>query len=167
MDFTTSRTIEITSLALNGLQARQHAIAANSANVMTPDYQRKEVVFEDQLQSIIAKEDIKKDIRLANSAPIKNYSRNTGALSYNVNSLDAFQKPTSKELEYLNENTSQDYKPEIFMDLQKYSYDNNNNVSIEQEMMDMAKTGMQYNVLTTMQSKMFSGLLNVIKGTGQ
>ncbi len=39
--------IDITKLAMDGLMVRQKAITANIANVMTPDYQRKDVKFED------------------------------------------------------------------------------------------------------------------------
>ena len=62
MDFTSSNKIEITKLALDGLYERQRAIAANTANVNTPNYQRKDVVFEDKLNEIIGKEQLKKEI---------------------------------------------------------------------------------------------------------
>ena len=68
MDFTTTKTIEVTKLALNGLMERQNAIASNTANVFTPNYQRKEVTFEKQLKEIIEKEDLKKDLRTLNSS---------------------------------------------------------------------------------------------------
>ena len=53
MDFLTSRAMNVTKLALDGLMMRQQAIASNTANVMTPDYQRKDIVFEDQLQKML------------------------------------------------------------------------------------------------------------------
>ena len=56
MDLITSRTMEISHLGMNGLMDRQQAISSNIANVMTPDYQRKEVAFESQLSEIIEKE---------------------------------------------------------------------------------------------------------------
>ena len=59
MDLISNRTIEITKLGMDGLLDRQHAISSNIANVMTPDYQRKEVAFESQLSEIIEKEDLK------------------------------------------------------------------------------------------------------------
>ena len=52
MDFTSSNKIEITKLALDGLYERQRAIAANTANVNTPNYQRKDVVFEEYVEKI-------------------------------------------------------------------------------------------------------------------
>ena len=71
MDLITNRTIEITKLGMDGLMDRQHAIASNIANVMTPDYQRKEVAFESQLSEIIEKEDLKDYIKGQNSIDYK------------------------------------------------------------------------------------------------
>ena len=45
MDLISNRTIEITKLGMDGLMSRQHAIASNIANVMTPGFQRQEVAF--------------------------------------------------------------------------------------------------------------------------
>ena len=59
MDLISNRTSNISHLAMNGLLERQRAIGANIANVETPGYQRKEVVFENQLSEIIEKEDLK------------------------------------------------------------------------------------------------------------
>ena len=59
MDLISSRTIEITKLGMDGLMDRQQAISSNIANVMTPDYKRKEVAFESQLAEIIEKEDVR------------------------------------------------------------------------------------------------------------
>ena len=67
MDLISNRTIEITKLGMDGLLDRQHAISSNIANVMTPDYQRKEVAFESQLSEIIEKEDLKDFIKGQNS----------------------------------------------------------------------------------------------------
>ena len=55
--------MKITDLALDGLLERQRAISANTANVMTPGYQRKEVSFESQLSEIIEKDDLKDYIK--------------------------------------------------------------------------------------------------------
>jgi flagellar basal-body rod protein FlgB len=41
-------------LAINGLDARQQAIASNIANVETPNYLAKEVKFEDSLKAAYA-----------------------------------------------------------------------------------------------------------------
>jgi flagellar basal-body rod protein FlgB len=46
MDLINNRTKEIAHMALNGLYERSKAISANTANALTPGYQRKEVSFE-------------------------------------------------------------------------------------------------------------------------
>lgn len=151
-----TRSIEITRLAMNGLIQRQQAISANTANVMTPGYQRKEVAFEDQLQGFLAQEDTKNQIKMANSA----------ALSFKATSLDQIKKPTEQQLALLNKNTFDSYKPEIIRDYSRYNPETENNVEIEKEMMDMAKTGTQFNVLAQLEGKMLSGLAEVIRGGG-
>ena len=62
VDLLTSRTMNVTKLGMDGLMARQNAISANIANVMTPNYQRKEVAFESQLSEIIETESIMADL---------------------------------------------------------------------------------------------------------
>ena len=71
MDLITSRTMDITQLGMDGLMDRQHAIASNIANVMTPGFQRKEVAFESQLAEIQEKEDLKDYIKGLNSVEYK------------------------------------------------------------------------------------------------
>ena len=64
MDFINSRTRTITEMALNGLYERQKALASNTANVLTPNYQRKDVEFEAQLQNAIKLADEKEATKL-------------------------------------------------------------------------------------------------------
>ena len=67
VDLLTSRTMNVTKLGMDGLMARQNAISANIANVMTPNYQRKEVAFESQLSEIIENDNLKNHIKGQNS----------------------------------------------------------------------------------------------------
>ncbi len=151
-----SRAIEITKLAMDGLLMRQQAISANTANVNTPNYQRKEVAFEDQLRNILQQETAKTNIKLANSA----------AVSYNATALDQVKRPTEHQLALLNQNSFKGYKPEVISDLADTDPATGNNVNIEKEMMDMAKAGTQYGILASLESRMLNGLTEVIKGTG-
>lgn len=147
------RTIEITKMAMDGLLERQQAISANTANVMTPNYQRKDVAFEDQLRDIIKKEDLKDSIRSANSA----------AISYNATSLDHIMQPNAQQMALLNKNSYDAYRPEILSDMTDSNPETGNNVNVEKEMMDMAKAGTQYGILAGLENKMFSGLADVIR----
>lgn len=151
MDLTT-RAMDITALAMDGLMQRHQAIASNTANVMTPDYQRKDVVFEDQLQEMLKKDDLKREIKAINSA------------YYSHNSLDTVMP--AKELKILTQNSFDGYKPEIIRDYSAANPETGNNVNVEAEMMDMAKVGIQYNTLSTLQGKMFETLSTIIRSGG-
>ena len=82
VDLISNRTTEITKLALDGLMMRQKAITANTANVMTPDYQRKEVNFEGQLNDIIEKDDLKTKSNWSDSDDLAMMFRNTFKPAY-------------------------------------------------------------------------------------
>ncbi len=151
-----TRSIEITKLALDGLSERHKAIAANTANVMTPGYQRKEVAFEDQLRDFIHKEDYKRNVKRANSA----------ALSYNATLEDIQNRPTQSQVAVTNQNVYNTFNPEIIRDTSQYNPETGNNVDIEKEMMDMAKAGVQYSLLAKLEGKMFEGLGTVIRSGG-
>lgn len=70
MDLINNRTREIAALALDGLYQRSRAISANTVNATTPGYQRKDVAFEDQIQEMIEREDLKEQIKAQNSQKI-------------------------------------------------------------------------------------------------
>ena len=153
MELFNNRAMEVTKLAMDGLLERQKAISSNTANVMTDDYQRKDVAFEDQLREIIAKDEVRKDIRMKNS------------IKYNPASADAPKKLSQEHALFLKQrNYSEGFGPEILRDYTHIDYGNGNNVNIEEEMMDMAKTGTMYTALTTIQGKFVQSLAGVIKG---
>lgn len=160
MDLITNRAIDITKLAMDGLMARQKAITANTANVMTPDYQRKDVNFESQLKEIIEKDDLKQYIKEQNS------------IQYNPSSLDMVTQQsvgsglTPQESKFLQSDIYGDYNPQIMDDTQSGNDSAGNNVNLESEMMAMANTGLKYNVLATLEGKQFQNLNAVIKGNG-
>ena len=96
MDLITSRTMEITKLGMDGLMDRQHAIASNIANVMTPGYQRKEVAFESQLSEIMEKEDLKDYIKSQNSIEYK-----PPMVDVFTGEIHTYRTPTLQEKAYL------------------------------------------------------------------
>lgn len=155
MDIISTRAMQVTQLALDGLIKRQQAIASNTANAMTPDYQRKDIVFEDQLQQMIKKSDLQRDLKVEKSS------------FYEHNSLDTVQKKYQKDYAFLKENAFNNYNPEVIMDISAVNPETGNNVNIEKEMLDMSKAGIQYTVLSTLQGKMVQGISDVIKsGSG-
>lgn len=159
MDLISSRTIEITKLGMDGLMDRQHAISSNIANVMTPDYQRKEVAFESQLAEIIEKEDLKDYIKCQNS--IKYVPPNVDVFTGEIHQ---YRTPTLQEKAYLKSNTMEDYKPQYVTDIYSGPNIDGNNVELEREMMDLSKTGTQYLVLSNLERRQFTDLGNVIRG---
>lgn len=166
MDLISTRTIDMTKLALDGLMMRQKAITANTANVMTPDYQRKDVAFESQLKEIIEKDDLKTYIKEKNS------------IEYNPTSLDmalgssqssrgqygAGPGITQQEANYLQSDIYDNYNPQITDDTLAGSDRQGNNVDLESEVMSMASVGMKYNVLATLESKQLKNIGGAIKG---
>lgn len=157
MDLITNRTIDLTKLAMDGLMMRQKAITSNTANVMTPDYQRKDVSFESQLREIVEKDDLKTYIKEQNS------------IQFNPSSLDMVTDRsqtglTPQQQRFLNSNVYSDYNPQITDDFLSGSDGTGNNVDLESEMMNMTSTGMKYNMLATLEGKQIGLIRGAIKG---
>lgn len=149
MDFLDTRTRTITGMALDGLYERQKAIASNTANALTPNYRRKEVEFEAQLQKKIQEYDYQEEVKVDNSN------------LYRENPAEALKKFDIAQMMFRDEN--EQYAPTVREDT--YGLDGNgNNVSLEREMMQTAKTGTQYTILTTLLGSSFDQLEQVIKG---
>ncbi len=155
MDLINNRTKDIASMALDGLYERSKAISANTANALTPGYQRKEVSFEANLQNIIKRENEKEEIKLQNT---QNYGKNADVL---------LKGQTLEQLAFMNSQRSEGYQINIENDLTQPYDEDGNNVNIEAEMMDEAKTGMKYQVVANLLSKSYSGLSAVIQGQSQ
>lgn len=159
MDLISNRTIEITKLGMDGLMDRQHAISSNIANVMTPDFQRKEVAFESQLAEIIEKENLKDYIKGQNSIEYK-----PPMVDVFTGDIHTYRTPTQQEKAYLQSNTMEQFRPQVVTDLYSGSDSKGNNVELEREMMDLSKTGTRYLVLSNLERSQFSHLSEVIRG---
>lgn len=155
MNLIGNRAMEIGAMALDGLYERSKAISSNTANAMTPNYKRREVSFEASLRNIIEREDEKENIKLQNSTKVAKEGSS------------ALLGQSPKQIALLNTEINEDYSISVDVDNEDgYSIDGNN-VNIESEMMDEAKTGMQYQVLSNLLSKSYSNLRDVIKGQNQ
>ena len=159
MDLITDRTINLTKLGMDGLMDRQHAIASNIANVMTPDYQRKEVAFESQLAEIVEKENLKDYIKGQNSIDYK-----PPMVDVFTGEIHKYRTPTLQEKAYLKSNTLEQFKPQIVTDVYSGTNSSGNNVELEREMMNLSKTGTRYMVLSNLERRQFSGLSEAIRG---
>lgn len=162
VDLLTSRTMNIAKLGLDGLMARQNAISANIANVMTPNYQRKEVAFESQLADIIEKDNLKNYIKGQNS--IK-YTPQTVEDFMAVGSVTPLQSKnlTTQEARFLQSNLYNNYNPQVMDDVFTEGGKDGNNVELEREMMDLTKVGTKYVILSNLEKRAFAGLNEVLK----
>lgn len=157
MNLINDRTIDITKLAMDGLMTRQKAITSNIANVMTPDYQRKDVSFESQLKEIIQKEDLKTYIKEQNS------------LQYNPTNLESAMGTaknglTPQQSRYLQSDVYSNYNPQITDDFMSGGDRTGNNVNLEQEVMSMTEVGLKYQTLSTLEAKKLKMVAGAIKG---
>lgn len=163
MDILSSRTSNITQLAMDGLMERQRAIGANVANVETPGYQRKEVAFESQLSEIIEKEDLKDFIKGQNSIKPKPATYDD---FMQMQEAQQYKRPlTIQERRYLISNSYGQFDPQVMDDVYSEGTIDGNNVELEKEMMDLNKNGTKFVVLSNLEKKYFSGLGDVIKSS--
>ncbi len=159
VDLITDRTMKITQLGMDGLMDRQHAIASNIANVLTPGFQRKEVAFESQLAQIVEREDLKDYIKGKNSVEYK-----PPMVDVFTGEIHKYRIPTLQEKAYLKSNVYEDYRPQLVTDVYSGTDQTGNNVELEREMMDLSKTGTKYLVLSNLERRQFTGLSEVIRG---
>lgn len=159
IDLISDRTINITQLGMTGLTERQHAIASNIANVMTPEFLRKEVAFESQLREIREREDLKDYIKGQNSVEYKPPMEDVF-----TGEIHRYRTPTLQEKAYLKSNVYEQFKPQLVDDIYSGTDSSGNNVELEREMMDLSKTGTKYLVLSNLVRRNFSGLSEVIRG---
>jgi flagellar basal-body rod protein FlgB len=155
MDFIDNRTRAIGAMALDGLQERAKAISANTVNVLTPNYQGKEVSFENSLRNVIERENEKETIRLQNSQ------------MYNQNPSAVLNGQSPAQIAFLNTAYEEGYSISVESDTSEALGLDGNNVNLESEMMDEAKNGMQYQVVAALLSKSYAMMNNVIKGQNQ
>ena len=155
MDFIDNRTRAIGAMALDGLQERAKAISANTVNVLTPNYQRKEVSFENSLRNVIERENEKETIRLQNSQ------------MYNQNPSAVLNGQSPAQIAFLNTAYEEGYSISVESDTSEALGLDGNNVNLESEMMDEAKNGMQYQVVASLLSKSYAMMNTIIKGQNQ
>lgn len=151
MDIINNRTREITAMALDGLYERSKAISANTANALTPGYQRKEVLFEASLRGVIQKENEKEQIKAQNSAL---YDKKPQMVL----------GQTPEQISFLNSQTNEGFFIDVETDTQDGFTLDGNNVNLETEMMDEAQNGMKYQTLAKILSGSYKEMSSIIKG---
>ena len=155
MDFIDNRTRAIGAMALDGLTERAKAISANTVNALTPNYQRKEVSFEQSLQNVIARENEKEATKIQNS------------IMYQKNPQDILKGQSPAQIAFMNSAYEEGYSINVDVDMSDAQGLDGNNVNLEKEMMDEAKNGMQYQVVASLLSKSYAMMNTIIKGQNQ
>lgn len=155
MNLIDNRTRAIGEMALNGLEQRARAISANTVNVLTPNYQRKEVSFEESLQGIIQRENEKEEMKLQNSR------------MFQQNPQELLKSQTPAQIAFLNTQYQEGFAIDVETDTTEADGMDGNNVNLEAEMMDEAKNGMQYQVVASLLSKSYAMMNTIIKGQNQ
>ena len=163
VDLISTRTIDLTKLAMDGLMERQKAISANTANVMTPGYVRKDVSFENQLQNIISDDDSKEQMKLQNSLQYNPTTVDLAMGSIGDSNSNKSQL-TQADKAFLQSDIYSGFSPQVSDDTTSAADQTGNNVNMESEIMDMAKTGTKYNVLANLETKAMENIASAIKG---
>ena len=153
MDFVSTKPLEVTTLALDALSARNKLLAANVANADTPDYSRVDLDFEGQLQQIV------QDLRENDATRSANSSTGIKLSNNFITSQDMNTKPLKSEDEILGQ-----FNPEMISTSNNAVDSKNNNVNLETEMAEVSKNGMKYTAVATLQERIFRGLQELIRG---
>lgn len=156
MDLITTRAMDITKLAMDGLAARHKAITANIANAEVSGYTRSDVVFEDQLSEIINSKNEEDQNKLVNSYP-NVYQTSDSIFNDEFSSNSAAGMMNAKK-------SYSDFVPQIIADEESPVNEIGNSVNIEKEMVELSKNGSKYSVLAELESRNSRGMLDIIKG---
>ncbi len=129
---------EFLNSALDGLTARNDAIADNLANVDTPNYKAKRVDFESQLQGLLQR------------------SKGADPVGLVVDQPRQFT---------LRPNSVGDIKPVEWTASGTSMRNDGNNVDIDYEMTLLAQTEISYNAVADLEKRDFTRMKSVISGT--
>lgn len=156
MHFIDSKTIDVTSLALDGLMQKHRTVSANIANAEVKGYKRQDVSFEDQLNDILEKEYEQEAYKSMNSK-ISPVDPQTVMRSQQMSSVTATKALEAKQAYGA-------FKPIYQEDEAAATSESGNNVNVEKEMVELAKNTTKYSVLSEVLAKKMSGIGEIIKG---
>jgi len=136
MDLFANTSVPSLHIALNGLGEREASVGQNLANVSVPGYKANHTTFENDLQQAL------------------NYQRTKTASLVTTN-----PKHMQVGVKILDE-----VKVETEPDLMKEIHTGGNNVDIDAEMLNLARTGLQYRAITQISRRQLDQLRSVIRG---
>jgi flagellar basal-body rod protein FlgB len=129
-------TADVLEKTLHGLSRRLETVSRNIANMNTPDYDRHEISFEDQLRDVIEGPS-KLPLRTTDPAHISNVTRNVPEVA-----------PVQRAVSY-----------------EQFRLDGNN-VDPETEMSRLTQTRLMYDIIANRMGGKFRGMRRVISGGG-
>lgn len=127
-------------LALTGLGSRTKALSNNIANVNNPSFQKQKVEFESELKKLI---------------------KNPGEVS-ELNEIE-LEKTDSQHLS-IRGFEIKDLVSNIDTEIGSH-FESGNNINIDQEMTELAKTGMRYKGVANMTKRYFEHMRSIIRGS--
>lgn len=131
-------TFDVLNKGLDCTVMRHQAIANNIANVNTPIYKRKEVIFEDELHRAL----------------------------YGPQPIPA-NRTSDKHVKFKGQITLNEVRPKINIESETFSRNDANNVDMNQEMAELAKNSLAYDAYVTNMSTMLQSLKSVIQKGGR
>lgn len=147
MDLINTFTSDVVQKALDGHAARQKAISSNLANVETPNYRRKDVLFEEALGSAIARrQSAGAPQQASNATPLAMKATKPGHFALN-------QAPGSVS----------DINPRVVESDDLKFRNDGNSVDLESEMASMARNTQRYIALSNIENRSLRSLKNVIQ----
>ena len=146
MGLTSNFTDDVLSKGMDGHLARQTAITGNIANVETPGYHRRDVLFTQQLQAAVAQHQRGLVQQQALGA--------SKAASLMAQDQGGGDDPLAINLE-ATQDTSHAFRSD------------NNNVDVEIEMVQLAKNASRFKALTVLQGRRNQMFKQVLQGSGQ
>jgi flagellar basal-body rod protein FlgB len=127
-----TRTIDLMQRAMGGSVLRSQVLNNNIANASTPNYKRKDITFQAELQRAIRSE------KLAPGVPFKKTSKN--------------------HIPLMRAQDFNEVQPKVYTEFNTYQNNNGNSVDVEKEMMESTKNTMYFNALAQRTAKEFSKL---------
>ncbi len=138
MDLFANTSVPSLHIALRGLGERQESIGQNIANVSVPGFKSQKVNFEENLQKALQYQQ----------------QKHTDLVKTNPKHMDF--ETVASSVEETQIETESDMATEI--------HSAGNNVDIDAEMLNLARTGLQYRAISQMSRRQLDQLRSVIRG---
>lgn len=127
-------------LALKGLGNRTKALTNNIANVNTPGYQKQKVEFESELKKLI--QNPESNSHLSDIPLERTHEKHLSNSVYEISELVSNSETVGGS-----------------------HFESGNNINIDMEMTELAKTGMRYKGIANMTKRHFDNMKSIIRGS--